>query len=519
MPVKFLGQVSVYRDQRLPELVTPVGYAALIDAYRLAVPLPHLLSGIGVRHQVVTRAGWRIFTVRHTPEATFEGNLIFALKYEGLDLAVLKRLFLAVGEREIRDLIRRRPGRSDSRRIWFLYEWLLGRKLDLPDVEPRPYVDVVDTRLQFGVIGRNSLRHRVRNNLPGTVNFCPMVTRSDILSEFVGRDLRTRARIVVSQIRRDLVERAGAILLFREAKASYLIEGERPPQERIQRWSRVIAEAGQFALDETELFLVQRGVVGDRRFVKPGFRRQDAFVGEYDRDGRTPVPQAVSARHRDVASLVRGMIALDQGDRSELDPIVAAAVMAFGFLFIRPFEDGNGRFHRYLIQHVLQRRSFNPEGVHLPVSAAILDSLAGYHKAIDSFSSRLLAYVDWEPTAEGGLRVTNDTADFYRFFDATAQAEFLYDCVQTTIDYELPKECSRLQNFEGFRSGVEGIVEMPGRLVGVLFELLEQSQGRLPRQGREGEFARLTRREGMAIEDLYRRLILHPGWGSRAAGG
>jgi hypothetical protein len=29
--------------------------------------------------------------------------------------------------------------------------------------------------------------------------------------------------------------------------------------------------------------------------------------------------------------------------------------------------------------------------------------------------------------------VLNDTAGFYRFFDATAQAEFLYGCVKHTI--------------------------------------------------------------------------------------
>jgi hypothetical protein len=37
----------------------------------------------------------------------------------------------------------------------------------------------------------------------------------------------------------------------------------------------------------------------------------------------------------------------------EVDPVVAAAILAFGFVYIHPFEDGNGRIHRYLIHHVL----------------------------------------------------------------------------------------------------------------------------------------------------------------------
>ena len=36
-------------------------------------------------------------TPRHAPHARLEGHLTFALKYEGLDLAVLKRLFLTTG--------------------------------------------------------------------------------------------------------------------------------------------------------------------------------------------------------------------------------------------------------------------------------------------------------------------------------------------------------------------------------------------------------------------------------------
>jgi hypothetical protein len=36
---------------------------------------------------------WRIFTPRHKPEDTLYGHLIFALKYEGIDLAALNALF------------------------------------------------------------------------------------------------------------------------------------------------------------------------------------------------------------------------------------------------------------------------------------------------------------------------------------------------------------------------------------------------------------------------------------------
>jgi len=36
----FSGRVTVFHDLRLSEQATPAGYAALIDALRLQVPLP-----------------------------------------------------------------------------------------------------------------------------------------------------------------------------------------------------------------------------------------------------------------------------------------------------------------------------------------------------------------------------------------------------------------------------------------------------------------------------------------------
>src|SRR5262245_60114148 len=98
---RFSGPVTVFQERALPEVATPVGYAALIEAFDLHVPLPRTLSAVGQRHRVRTEAGWRMFTPRHAPSTDLEGHLTFALKYEGLDLAVLNRLFAATGPHPI----------------------------------------------------------------------------------------------------------------------------------------------------------------------------------------------------------------------------------------------------------------------------------------------------------------------------------------------------------------------------------------------------------------------------------
>jgi hypothetical protein len=117
----FSGPLTVFQKIRLPEKATPAGHSALVDALALAVPLPRTLSAIGERHRIIERDGWRIMTPRHAPPASLEGHLTFALKYEGLDLAVLKRLFLKTGPGPIEALVRKKPTGSYARRIWFLY--------------------------------------------------------------------------------------------------------------------------------------------------------------------------------------------------------------------------------------------------------------------------------------------------------------------------------------------------------------------------------------------------------------
>lgn len=503
----FSGQVTVFHERRLPEPATPAGYSALIDAYSLRVPLPRTLSATGQRHRIKEAEGWRILTPRHAPPATLEGHLTYAFKNEGLDLAVLKRLFQAVGAREIEVLVRSKPTGAYARSIWFLYEWLTGERLNLPDADAGKYVPIVDPERQWAVAGENSTRHRVRNNLPGTPAFCPLVFRTPALERLIAMNLSQRAKDVVASVPRDLLARTAAFLLLKDSKSSYAIEGERPPQDRIQRWGRAIGEAGRRPLDRDELLRLQSIVIGDARFVRLGFRAEGGFVGEHDRETRMPLPEHISARPEDLLSLVEGMIAFDRGPALELDPVVAAATLAFGFVYVHPFQDGNGRLHRYLIHHVLAQRGFNPPGVVFPVSAAILDQIDTYRRVLEDYSHRLLPVIDWQATPEFNVRVLNDTGDFYRYFDATPHTEFLYDCVRRTVEEDLPYETEFLRRYDTFRAQVEGIVDMPERSIDLLFRFLQQNGGRLSSRAREKEFAQLAEGEAQEIERRYTELF------------
>ncbi|MEK8016637.1 MAG: cell filamentation protein Fic, partial [Candidatus Parabeggiatoa sp.] len=86
--------VTVFHDYPLPETkAKPVGYIALIINYDLPVPIPDSLSAIGEKHKKYEKGQWRVLTPRHDPEDTLYGHLTFALKYEGIELGILKVLF------------------------------------------------------------------------------------------------------------------------------------------------------------------------------------------------------------------------------------------------------------------------------------------------------------------------------------------------------------------------------------------------------------------------------------------
>jgi len=507
MKQPFPTPLSIFRQSRLPEQALPVGYAALIHAYELNVPLPHTLCAIGPRHKIYAADGWRLYTPRHEPAPSLEGHLVFALKYEGLDLIILKRLFQAVSPCDIEAMVHGSPSSKNVRRVWFLYEWLLSTELNLPDATAGPYPDIVDPKLQWATKGTTSSRHRVRNNLPGTPLFCPMVWRTEVLDAFVAAGLAEKAAEIVGKIPGDILARTAAFLLLKDSKSSYVIEGESPAHDRVRRWGQAIGEAGKHPLDLDELLRLQRIVIGDSRFIHMGLRDKGGFVGEHDRAMRQPLPDHISAKPQDLPSLIQGLVDYAGDFSNEIDPVIAAATLSFGFVYIHPFADGNGRLHRYLIHHVLTSRGFNPPGIVFPISFAILERVDAYRHVLESYSQRVLPCIEWEPTEDMNVTVLNDTADFYRYFDATKHAEFLFECVQKTIEVDLPEEAAYLRKYDEFKGRVEEIVDMPASTVDLLFSFLKQNNGRLSKRAREKEFAPFVDEEVVRVEAIYQSIF------------
>jgi len=499
------GSVNDFRGRRLPEPGKPVGYAALIEKYDLRVPLPKQLTAIGARHVKMSTEEWQVLTPRHHPDDSLSGHLTFALKWEAVELGILLALFNTVAEGEIEQIVSKTPTGAYARRLWFIYEWLTGRQLKIVELGKVKAVPVVDSELQFALAkGPLVSRQKVINNLPGTPAFCPLVRRTKKLEAHRHAQFDRRAREVSGRTHPDLLARAAAFLLLSDSKASFAIEGEHPPAQRVARWGQAIAEAGEVRLSREELERLQQVVIGDARFVQLGLRMHGGFVGEHDRRTGEPIPDHISARAADLPNLIEGVTAFEKISLDgDLDPVIAAAIVAFGFVYIHPFEDGNGRLHRWLIHHVLARARFSPPGIVFPISSAILRQIAAYRRVLESYSRQLLNLIDWHPTLEGNVEVLNQTIDYYRYFDATLHAEFLYDCVAETVERDLPAEVKYLEGYDGFISRVQTLFDMPRRKLDLLWRFLQQTHGKLSKRAREREFSQLTDDEAEKIEEIF----------------
>jgi Fic family protein len=501
--------INVFHGRAAPEESWLVGYGAIIEALQLEMPIPQKLTLISTKKRQYQTENWAVYTSRHKPDDTLYKHLVFALKYEGINLLFFRKLFDNLSESEVIEIIQLEPLGQYSRRIWFIYEWLMRGTLAVENLSTGNFIPIIEDHLQFGIKdGPKSPRHRIINNLPGTVDFCPLIFRTEKLEGYIKANFAEEQSIYLNKVRKDILQRASSFLLLKDSKASFTIEGESPKSKRAARWGQAIGQAGMRNLSKEELLRLQQLVIENPRFMELGFRKKGGFVGEHDRITGEPIPDHISAKWQDIEILINGLLETEAHlVKSEMDPVLVATAISFGFVFIHPFEDGNGRIHRYLIHHILSKMNFSQQGIIFPVSAAILDRINDYRKVLESYSIPLLDIIQWDETKDHNVNVLNQTVDYYRYFDATKQAEFLYECVEDTIRHIIPEEVDFLTKYDEFKRFLEDEFEMPDKLISLLLNFLEQNNGILSKRARENEFKLLSDGEVITIQNEFVRIF------------
>ena len=90
----------------------------------------------------------------------------------------------------------------------------------------------------------------------------------------------------------------------------------------------------------------------------------------------------VAPHHTRIEALIEDVTAFAR--RSDVAPLLSAAIAHAQFETIHPFSDGNGRTGRALAQAMLRHRGVT-RNVAVPVSAGLLADVEGYHRALTAY--------------------------------------------------------------------------------------------------------------------------------------
>ena len=499
-----------------------IGYRWLLAHYQVTVTQAlRVATAIGATRSIVRDGTTETRTVQENlrPEATLAAHLGFALKHEGVQLEALSRLFEVVPAAEIEQWIREEPTGQYARRVGFFFETLTGRSLDVPDTTRGNYVEAIDPGLELtAAVPVNNTRWRVRDNLLGNANFSPQIYRNADVEVALALNVRERITALEGQFSADLVLRSAVWLTIKESRASFAIEHEEDKQDRIQRFAAVMEQrTGQavnpFSTEELEA--LQREILGPSA-LHYGLRRSPVFVGETARFGQERV-HYIAPHWDNVQSILDGLRELLKRTTG-LSSVARAALASFGFVYLHPMVDGNGRISRFLINDILRRDGALPAPYIVPISAILqkpdLRPL-NYDGALELFSRPLMKQYrsSWsfgeEQRGKDGVAYNlqfdryQDALHAWRYPDLTQHTVFLAHALDLTIEQEMRSEAQYLQRHGAARARLKRIVEGPDQSLDRIIRSVRESRGTISGKLR-AEHPMLERAE--IAEDVVRAI-------------
>ncbi len=487
----------------------PAGYAYILKKLELSsMPNWHTssVSTTGTHYSKIQDGSTEeVFRSQYWPGDKVSDHLEFALKYDGINLALLNHIFETLPQDHIADYIKSKPTGKYARRVWFFYEFLTGKQLPIDDITSGNYVEALEPKEYYTISnGENSQRHRIVNNLLGPKEFCPIIRKTDKLAQMDSADLRKKCEDIVTSYPPELLRRALSYLYNKETKSSFEIEHIKPNASRTEKFitSLELAEKEDFCEKERLIGLQNRIV--DPRFKDSDYRVTQNYVGQtvsYQKE----VIHFICPKPEDLPDLMNGLIISHKRmKKGNVSPVIHAAAIAYGFVFLHPFEDGNGRIHRFLIHNIISVQGMVPRGLMFPVSAVMLKNPVDYDASLEAFSRPLLQQIEYRLNEMGQMTVESETACWYQYMDMTTQTEALYDFVNKTIEEELVEELSFLANYDNTKKAIQDIIDMPDRLIDLFIQLCLQNNGTLSIRKRSAHFDFLTDEELVAMEQVVR---------------
>ncbi len=478
-----------------------VGGAWLARQFGLDLVMPlATISNIGRRRSSHIEDGQtrETFVESMRPDDSLRGHLTFHLKREAPHLELLSRLFSACDGADLVAWFNDEPTGQYVRRACFLYEWLTGRQLSVAPSVPVGYVDVLDADLVVAASPAKAVpnrRWRVRDNMPGTPAFCPIVRKTPQMLQSMNLDVAALLADLGREFGEDLLMKSAVWMTMRESRSSFAIEGEADKADRIQRFAGVLGRRtgqGELPLTETALAELQSEILGAVTSLRQfGLRSSPVFVGEAH--GYQEVVHYIAPPAQDLRTMLEGIAAFIDRTHGQ-SPIMRSAVAAFGFVYIHPLADGNGRVHRFLINDLLRRDGAVRDPIIVPVSSLITSDGAerrAYDRILEVISRPLMTSlagqygfgerVTYADGITSNLSFTGDESarHVWRQMDLSRHVMYLSGVVQRTIAEDMREESRYLRRHAQSRAAIKDIIEMPDAQIDRVIRSIEANKGAL----------------------------------------
>lgn len=491
----------------------PVGNQWLKQHLGLAYHRLTHRSFIGTRNKTEVNLDGTIdetYGPKYAPkEDSLAAHIEFSLKYDDLNLDFLAAVFYRTEQNELIDFISGNPTGRYTRKMGFLYEWLTGKRLAMMTEATGNYVDLLDSSKYItGATKRNS-RWKINDNLLGVPQFCPIVRRTPALAELLSIDIKAQLEQLKAGYPPEVFNRATQYLYRKETKSSYEIENEKPSPDRMNRFIAILHDAGKQPTDqllaEKELTALQNAIV-DPRYAQSGYRDFQNYIGQSNYR-MEEIYHYVCPPPNLVRPMMEGMLATEKKSMVA-PPMVRAAIISFGFVFIHPFLDGNGRIHRFLIHDMLTRDGLVGQGSIIPVSARMVNNLKDYDLALEAYSKPLMQRIQFVNDPRGELTVTNpdEVVTYFRYPDLTIQSVYLANTLRATIQYDLFEELLFLEQYDELKRALQQIIDMPDKRLNEIIIFLHQNKGIFPNRRRK-QFQEVTPEEFSNMEIIYAEIF------------
>lgn len=471
---------------------TSLGYEAIINRFKLRVPeLRRIFVATDrtVETHIQTAAGDELIELprqRLSDTESLVGQLTFAFKREHLNLTVLAALFeQPEAVQAVQDWLRQKPSSQYSRMAGYLATWLGNADFDYVLPPGCPRVRLLSEKEYLTSPGVANAKFAVINNTLGTREFSPMVRRTDKLNELLSSGLREKVKSVLSTIEPEMMARAVDYLYLAETRSTYNIEDEIPDNNRAAKFRHLLESAGEPGLLNEELICQWQNQIVSPISAEYQYRAAQNWLS---RPGRLRnmadfIPPPVDA----VLPMMEGVATVAAyASNGKLDPVIAAACASFGFVYVHPFFDGNGRLHRFLLHHILRQSGFTPAGVVLPLSARMLRKLDKYSELLKSYSRPRTELINYVLDSDSGTILVQSPQPFwlYAYFDATELCEFVMECCKLCVEEDLLSEVVYLRAHDQTVKELEIWLDIRQSRLNTLIDVIVQGNGVLSKRKR-----------------------------------